>query len=317
MLLYKYVTPDRIDILEKGLIRFTQPLCFNDPFEVFPAVEAFLKPGKEKELASLISANIKSNPNESKKTWDEEIIKYQNMFHVDFTNLLPAELGLAMVDQHVESLTNLIVNQLNIKAKTSFLHTIRQKMNTDMGILSLSEKPDNLLMWAHYTNAHRGFVLGFNADHSFFDQRLNQDDLIRHVSKVKYSYERPQISFFDPTADPKDFFTNIFANFCLTKSQDWAYEQEWRMIMLLKNAAYIKEHPSGNIFLFSLPADCIQAVILGGMIDEKDKHHIHAIIAQSDHYSHIVIKQAQIDPNHFRVNITSTITERRGVRSGN
>jgi len=311
MILYKYVTPDRIDILKKGLIRFTQPLCFNDPFEIFPSVESFLKHGKEKELASLILANIKADPKEFEKTWLEELMKYQDLIPFDLNKIFPVEWAMAEIDRTIMPLTKLIIDQLNIEAKTTMLKDIRQKMNTTMGILSLSEKPNNLLMWAHYTDSHRGFVLEFNGAHPFFDQRLNKDDLIRHACKVRYTYERPEISFFDPTADPKEFFTNIFANFCLTKSQDWTYEQEWRMIMLLKNAAYIKEHPSGNIFLFSLPADCIQAVILGGMIDEKDKHHIHTIIAQSDHYSHIIIKQAKIDPDHFRVNIASATANQR------
>jgi hypothetical protein len=32
--LYKYVTADRIDILQNGHIRFTQPSVLNDPFEI-------------------------------------------------------------------------------------------------------------------------------------------------------------------------------------------------------------------------------------------------------------------------------------------
>ncbi|MGB7747777.1 MAG: hypothetical protein WBN75_10875 [Verrucomicrobiia bacterium] len=32
--IFKYVNSERIDILEKLLIRFTQPSCFNDPFEM-------------------------------------------------------------------------------------------------------------------------------------------------------------------------------------------------------------------------------------------------------------------------------------------
>jgi len=35
--LFKYVHPDRIDILDKSLIRFTQPSLFNAPFEFCPA----------------------------------------------------------------------------------------------------------------------------------------------------------------------------------------------------------------------------------------------------------------------------------------
>jgi len=31
--LYKFVTPDRADVIENGRIRFTQPGALNDPFE--------------------------------------------------------------------------------------------------------------------------------------------------------------------------------------------------------------------------------------------------------------------------------------------
>ena len=36
MPIYKYVTIDRLDIITNGLIRFTQPSAFNDPFEAYP-----------------------------------------------------------------------------------------------------------------------------------------------------------------------------------------------------------------------------------------------------------------------------------------
>ena len=35
-LFYKYVPAERIDILRNRLIRFTQPLALNDPFEAKP-----------------------------------------------------------------------------------------------------------------------------------------------------------------------------------------------------------------------------------------------------------------------------------------
>jgi hypothetical protein len=37
--IFKYVSSDRIDILERLLIRFTQPSCFNDPFEMRLSVD--------------------------------------------------------------------------------------------------------------------------------------------------------------------------------------------------------------------------------------------------------------------------------------
>jgi hypothetical protein len=47
MVLYKYLRPERIDVLQSGLIAFMPPLLFNDPFEaepVFPAVTAHQNP---------------------------------------------------------------------------------------------------------------------------------------------------------------------------------------------------------------------------------------------------------------------------------
>jgi hypothetical protein len=35
-MVYKYLHPDRIDVLENGLIRFTQPDLLNDIFEALP-----------------------------------------------------------------------------------------------------------------------------------------------------------------------------------------------------------------------------------------------------------------------------------------
>jgi len=43
MLIYKYVVPDRIDILENGNIRFTQVDALNDPFESYPCFTLYAK----------------------------------------------------------------------------------------------------------------------------------------------------------------------------------------------------------------------------------------------------------------------------------
>src|SRR5437870_3881441 len=42
MILYKYLSPDRIDVLENQQIRFSQPRALNDPFEFSPALKAVL-----------------------------------------------------------------------------------------------------------------------------------------------------------------------------------------------------------------------------------------------------------------------------------
>lgn len=41
-------------------------------------------------------------------------------------------------------------------------------LGSKYGILCLAEAPDNLLMWAHYADCHRGFVVQFDDTHPFF-----------------------------------------------------------------------------------------------------------------------------------------------------
>jgi hypothetical protein len=40
VLVYKYVVPKRIDVIENGCIRLTQAAALNDPFEVYPCFKA-------------------------------------------------------------------------------------------------------------------------------------------------------------------------------------------------------------------------------------------------------------------------------------
>ena len=40
MILYKYLHPDRVDVVERKMVRFTQPRDFNDPFEFRPYIES-------------------------------------------------------------------------------------------------------------------------------------------------------------------------------------------------------------------------------------------------------------------------------------
>jgi hypothetical protein len=43
MLIYKYVVPERIDVIENVSIRFTQADALNDPFEIKPSFNLYKK----------------------------------------------------------------------------------------------------------------------------------------------------------------------------------------------------------------------------------------------------------------------------------
>jgi tetratricopeptide (TPR) repeat protein len=108
-----------------------------------------------------------------------------------------------------------------------------------VGIFSMSECPDNALMWAHYGNHHTGICLGFLAAPGC----ILADPA--HCLPVRYSSEVPTV----PTeglqtsisitlgANGKPISTRRFAlddptfqAAISTKAFDWSYEQEWRYV---------------------------------------------------------------------------------------
>ncbi len=49
-ILYKYFGPDRIDIFEKGLIRYSPLGAFNDPFEGRPDITSLVTPENKNKV---------------------------------------------------------------------------------------------------------------------------------------------------------------------------------------------------------------------------------------------------------------------------
>jgi hypothetical protein len=54
--LYKYVPPCRVDILQHGRIRLTQPEALNDPFEFLPVLPQLL----ESDAGAILGGILKS-----------------------------------------------------------------------------------------------------------------------------------------------------------------------------------------------------------------------------------------------------------------
>src|SRR5207302_2679902 len=48
---------------------------------------------------------------------------------------------------------------------------LSKNINKHIGVLCLTEVPDSQLMWSHYAGSHKGFVIEFDSQHSYFNQR--------------------------------------------------------------------------------------------------------------------------------------------------
>lgn len=96
-----------------------------------------------------------------------------------------------------------------------------------VGILCLSHKDDNILMWSHYADNHKGFVVEFEVD--FSDAKYGSKAVERTLIgyPVEYSEKMPIV-----TAARGDF--DSVKKMFLTKSLDWEYESEYRVLTMNK-----------------------------------------------------------------------------------
>lgn len=102
------------------------------------------------------------------------------------------------------------------------------------GILSTSLKNDDILMWSHYEDYHRGVCLGYNAS-TMIAKILSTFSGILFVGHVVYSPLRPNGSFLRwlPSFASPAFCVQTYLMTCLfTKYSEWSYEDEFRFALL-------------------------------------------------------------------------------------
>lgn len=88
-------------------------------------------------------------------------------------------------------------------------------------IACFSEKCDSMLMWSHYGDEHRGICAGYNL-HELIEKY--------NCFPIIYSKKMPQRKVLNINNK------NMLYESILTKSEDWSYEAEWRVINIDENS---------------------------------------------------------------------------------
>lgn len=245
--IYKYVIPERIDILENQQIRITQPVYLNDPFDSVLSFKKivekklFIKHFNASELFEKILENINQKLKEHNQNKGTNIT----------LSMVLASKGKNIEDfkdvffDRIEEFTELLTNE-NIITK----QILNNELNNFMGVLSFTETPDNIPMWAYYADVHRGFVISFNAEHSFFNNGFIDDKDFGLLQKVNYQNEKTVLNSM------KELKGNPF----FEKHKSWENEKEWRLLLPLSSAD-ITKYP--DIYLVSIPSEIINSVIFG------------------------------------------------------
>lgn len=209
--LYKYcsVTEYSLDSLRTGTFWFATPRSFNDPFDcAITLAEDALQESVEHALR-----RITANPHY-------------------VAGSIPPERWQA--------------DERDAQAFAAFRNSLYRVLD-DAGVLCLAEACDDLLMWGHYGNSHRGICIGL--------QRDPLTVLGKAAQPVNYQSDYPRLSLvdFDSTINQRSLDW-----LWLTKAAAWSYEREWRVLM-----------PQGNR-LYSIDAP-ITTVVFGACISDSDR----------------------------------------------
>lgn len=149
------------------------------------------------------------------------------------------------------------------------------------GVLSLSKKCNDILMWSHYADSHKGFCLGFKDDlWRYFD---DHDWPIVHMP-IRYSSKHPFIDIHNDLISKKRFNSNDgFLNLCdmsqalldaaiTVKHSSWDYEEEERIVSEVSGLHSFRTEALGSLVLGMNISDSNEATIRSLLDNDQWRH---------------------------------------------
>ncbi len=149
----------------------------------------------------------------------------------------------------------------------------------NFGILSLSEGATSICMWDKYAEQGRGFLVEFDSSHPWFDQRIAEDDDLRHLWRMSYVADRAAAFLLALTAQ----------DYLYTNEKKWEYESEWRIILNFNSAACKvgKDNTGTDVLLFAIPPDCLLSVTVGYNASPEFIEEVRTALGANPSLSHV------------------------------
>lgn len=231
-------------IVQDSAVWFSKPSDFNDPFDCAPAVGSECT---DAEYRNYVKELVRTQAN----------LKTRSARRAEF----------ARINQAVQR-----SDRPNF-LKETFDKVVPQVINR-AGVLSLSAKCDDVLMWSHYADSHQGCCLRFRVRSGIF----------QHARRVLYSRNRPVLNII------RDRSGDMLFRSLLVKADFWSYEQEWRVIDHIDGSGSHQYDPSS-----------LDGIILGARIDPATRAEVMKWVEARD--PPVQVLTAKFDPVHFRLTI--------------
>jgi hypothetical protein len=240
-------------------VRWSSPLLFNDPFDTqFEIRYGF----NFEELLSSLSKEM------GKIVFTEEDPQLANDHPLssNIKNLRKIRHKLNPVDFDIQISPKLKETVKDLKRILGDSNKSWREYIKSMRVFCVSEKHDDLLMWAHYAEQHTGVVLKLKCIPEL-DTALCVAKKVNYSSKVPIlANKEDYIKHFTGQINDIDY-GKLFKNLAYTKSDHWAYEEEWRCITAGPISANLFDE---NI----LHPEEIDTIYLGCRMNEQNRYEI-------------------------------------------
>lgn len=167
----------------------------------------------------------------------------------------------------------------------------QREWNQRSCLLSVSKTAQNTVMWAHYTDKHKGVVIGIDYDNIF--PGTNKERGI-FMNPVEYSKKRPKINILT------DITEENFRKVILTKSDDWKYEEEFRAVFIdtflsdleREGLSCLKDFEGRKTWFLRLNPQSIREIVFGLYAEDSLKSAIRKLIERPE-LQHVKLYQAE------------------------
>lgn len=245
-----------LDEIITGKIYLAHPKELNDPFDSCSILKSN-SPSYYFNNKDIFKKSISGHVDEESlsQVFDRED------WYDGWMKLVAKESATSLGQEHVmQALNDTVMKEIQK------LNEVFNNMNHNMSRLAcFTTKSDNLPMWNHYTQNHKGICLEYET------KNITDIYILNRLFPVYYSDVLPDI--VERLFEKRKAEFSVMDYFLIHKLKDWAYESEWRLIYNAGSLSFsLKDVPekfwdTGKVVSFIRPSKAI----LGVNIDETSE----------------------------------------------
>lgn len=237
-----------IEALKNNTVFLQSPILFDDPYDSTISIdENTLVLKRLYYYAKLCNFSVNSNKDYGTALYEFALYLYNK---VQEGNSLETIFRLNTDNKRTNRINSLFVLRLensllknpnvNDSWQQAFFSALREEYNDMQEILlkkfrvsCFTTTPYSMLMWSHYANYHKGFCI----EYEFSDDIKKYEKILSNILPVIYSNERKNVlnaclQYLENETISEEVVWDIYKYGLLTKSLDWRYQNEWRLISL-------------------------------------------------------------------------------------